>query len=135
MRVRVLERTPERVRFEADAEEVVLAPVLAANVSVAVLQDGAAMRGPFAQLTSLALGESARIIGLSTACRGKERRRLLDLGLVPGTVVTAELASPGGDPIAYRVRGALIALRSEQTDRIQVEPLDVEAVAAERKAS
>jgi DtxR family Mn-dependent transcriptional regulator len=134
-RVRVLEHTPERVRFEADAEEVVLAPVLAANVSVAALGDGAAMRGPFVRLTSLAVGDSARIVGLAPACRGKERRRLLDLGLVPGTVVTAELKSPGGDPVAYRVRGAVIALRSEQTDLIQVEPPEVEAAAAARKAS
>ena len=39
---------------------------------------------------------------------------MLDLGLVPGTVVVAEMKSPAGDPTAYRVRGAMIALRRSQ---------------------
>jgi len=52
-----------------------------------------------------------------------QRRRLLDLGLVPGTVVEAELASLGRDPTAYRIRGALIALRRAQADQIHVLPI------------
>jgi len=40
---------------------------------------------------------------------------------VPGTRVRAEFKSPAGDPVAYRVRGALIALRSQQADMICVE--------------
>jgi Fe2+ transport system protein FeoA len=48
---------------------------------------------------------------------------MLDLGIVPGTVVEPEMSSPGGDPIAYRVRGTLIALRREQADLIRVERL------------
>jgi Fe2+ transport system protein FeoA len=38
----------------------------------------------------------------------------------------AELVSPGGDPTAYRVRGALIALRHEQAALIQVKAIDQE---------
>jgi len=60
--------------------------------------------------------------GIFPACRGMERRRLLDLGLVPGTRVVAEFASPAGDPVAYRVRGALIALRTQQADLIHIQP-------------
>ena len=52
--------------------------------------------------------------------RGVERRRLLDLGLVPGTLVRAEFTSPSVDPVAYRVRGALIALRTQQADMIHI---------------
>ena len=48
-------------------------------------------------------------------------RRLLDLGLVPGTLVEAELTGAGGDPVAYRIRGALIALRKDQSRWIQVD--------------
>ena len=44
----------------------------------------------------------------------------MDLGLLPGTMVTAELDSPSGNCRAYRVRDALIALRLEQGDMIQV---------------
>jgi Fe2+ transport system protein FeoA len=43
---------------------------------------------------------------------------LLDLGVLPGTQIAVELASPQGDPKAYRIRDALIALRAEQADRI-----------------
>lgn len=41
------------------------------------------------------------------------RRRLLDLGLVPGTRVECVGQSPGGDPKAYLIRGAAVAIRSE----------------------
>lgn len=51
---------------------------------------------------------------------GPERRRLMDLGLVPGTRVVAEMSSPLGDPVAYRVRGALVALRAQQARLITI---------------
>jgi Fe2+ transport system protein FeoA len=41
--------------------------------------------------------------------------------MVPGTRIEAELRSAGGDPMAYRVRGALIALRQDQARWIQVD--------------
>ena len=47
--------------------------------------------------------------------------RLMDLGLVPGTEVEAEMQSASGDPTAYRIRGSLIALRREQAETIQIE--------------
>jgi len=53
-------------------------------------------------------------------CRKHERRRLMDLGILPGTLIEAVLRSPGGDPTAYRVRGALIALREEQSRWIYI---------------
>ena len=121
MRVRVNEATPQRIAFEADAEEHVLAPILAANLSVRPLAKEEEMRGPFGRLSSLELGDSARVAALSPVLRGAERRRMLDLGLIPGTEVTAELKSAGGDPTGYRVRGALIALRRAQADEVQVE--------------
>ena len=40
------------------------------------------------------------------------RRRLLDLGLIPGTRVTCQGRSPAGDPAAYLVRGTVVALRA-----------------------
>ena len=43
---------------------------------------------------------------------GPMRRRLLDLGLIPETEVTCLGRSPGGDPAAYLIRGAVIAIRS-----------------------
>jgi DtxR family Mn-dependent transcriptional regulator len=121
MWIRVLESTPRVIRLEADAEEHVLAPALAANVWVEALQEQQQVEGSFERLSVLKVGERAKVIGISAACRGAERRRMLDLGLVPGTVVEAELTSPGGDPTAYRIRGGVIALRREQADQIHVD--------------
>lgn len=47
-----------------------------------------------------------------------KRRRLQDLGLVKGAVVEAVLKSPGGDPVAYDIRGALIALRETESSQV-----------------
>ena len=70
---------------------------------------------------ALAPGEVVRVVGLSSACQGTQRRRLLDLGVVRGTEIEAELVAAAGDPVAYRVRGALIALRREQASWIAIE--------------
>ncbi len=72
------------------------------------------------RLSSLHIGEKAEIVGMSSLCRGLERNRLLDLGVVPGTVTTVELINPSGNPIAYRIRGACIALRNEQAEHIRI---------------
>jgi len=93
----------------------------AANVTVQPLPDAAPLAVCARRLSSLAAGQQAVVTSITPACRGVERRRLLDLGLVPGTRVKAEFASPAGDPVAYRVRGALIALRRQQADMICVE--------------
>jgi DtxR family Mn-dependent transcriptional regulator len=72
-------------------------------------------------LADLHAGESGRVARIAPTCAGAQRRRLLDLGVVPGTEVRAEFASASGDPIAYRVRGALIALRHSQARSVEIE--------------
>lgn len=54
---------------------------------------------------------------------GLIRRRLLDLGLIDNTVVSSLYPSPSGDPVAYLIRGAVIALRSEVASMILVEKI------------
>ena len=121
MGLRVLEKDHERIRFWADGEEHVLAPSIAGNISVVPVPAAQVEEMPAAaRLSSLKLGEKARILGVSRASRGNERRRLLDLGFVPGTVVEVAMVSPVNDPTAYRVRGTLIALRRDQANMIQV---------------
>lgn len=51
---------------------------------------------------------------------GSMRRRLMDMGLIEGTRVICLHRSPAGDPIAYLIRGAVIALRQEDTGNIIV---------------
>ena len=69
-------------------------------------------------LADLCVGERVNILELQ--CEGAYRRRLLDLGLIPGTEVGAIMISPLGDPIAYDIRGSIIALRLEDASKIVV---------------
>ncbi len=120
MQVRVLETGPDMIRFEVDGNEHTLSRVVADNLSVAELPEGESLQESFETLSALDLGESATVVGISAASRGAERRRLMDLGLLPGTEVRAELQGPGGDPTGYRIRGAVIALRRIQAERIRI---------------
>ncbi len=78
-------------------------------------------------LADLSVGQSGIVRALHV--QGLERRRMMDLGLTPGVRVTAEFRSPLGDPVSYRVRGALIALRRGQALQIDIES-DLERVDA-----
>lgn len=120
MSVRVIAVSATRLVFEAGETQHVLAPIIAANVFVKPSLQVTPVPGK--PLTALRLGESARILALSDFAQGLTRRRFLDLGLTPGTTVEAALPNPFNDPIAYRVRGTLIALRREQADQIIIDP-------------
>jgi DtxR family Mn-dependent transcriptional regulator len=125
MAARVLENTPKRVRFWADGDEHLLAPLLAANISVVPLSEDQPQPEEICgglPLHSLKPGQSGVVLTLSPRLRGADRRRMMDLGVLPGTVITAEFASSGRDPVAYNIRGALIALRKEQADLICIDP-------------
>jgi len=75
-------------------------------------------------LADLQPGQSGTVIELHS--QGLDRRRMMDLGIVPGTTVVAEMRSPLGDPVAYRVRGALVALRREQAELVLITDLSSE---------
>ncbi|MCI6464193.1 MAG: ferrous iron transport protein A [Faecalicatena sp.] len=64
-------------------------------------------------------GQKAVIKELRTD--GSIHRRLLDIGLVKGTQVECVGKSPGGDPHAFLVRGAVIAIRSDDLRRILIQ--------------
>lgn len=70
-------------------------------------------------LSTLRPGESAYVTEVNA--QPAMARRLADLGLIRGTRVTCVLRSPAGDPRAYLIRGALIALRQADTDGIWME--------------
>jgi len=76
------------------------------------------MNQPVLTLDQLHPNQSARVTNLT--CEGPERRRLLDLGLTVGTQITIEMGNPLGDPIAYLIRGSVIALRRDQAQQIQI---------------
>ena len=72
-------------------------------------------------LSELKHNQIARVKRLDKNCQGFERFRLLDLGVVPGTEIRLALDNPLNDPIGYWIRGAVIALRKEQSDKIFVD--------------
>jgi ferrous iron transport protein A len=63
-------------------------------------------------------GQTVSVVGLTA--EGLVRRRLLDLGFIPGTRIDVVHRSALGDPVAYRVRGATIALRGVDADQVLV---------------
>jgi ferrous iron transport protein A len=75
-------------------------------------------------LDQLGPDEAATVVALTN--EGVERRRMLDLGILPGARVEVMMKSPLGDPVAYRIRGATVALRRDQARHIQVNRLDKE---------
>ena len=72
-------------------------------------------------LNNLKVGKMARLIKINNV--GSIRRRLLDLGFIPGTIIKAELDNPFKDPIAYRIRNTIIAIRNSDSKDILVEEL------------
>ena len=70
-------------------------------------------------LNKLDVGKNAIVVSL--LFEGNERRRMLDLGVIRGTLIEAVQKSPAGDPIAYFIRGPLIAIRSEDAEKCLVE--------------
>ncbi len=76
------------------------------------------MKSATCTLARLPIGRKGIVLEIKAT--GNTRWRLLDLGLVPGTVVEAVRRSPIGDPTAFRIRGAVVALREEDGDKILV---------------
>lgn len=84
-------------------------------------------------LYRLEQGQKGRIVKLLSV--GSIRRRLMDLGITEGAEIECAYTSPTKNPVAYRIRGALIALRLEDAIDILVLPESLyekeECVAAE----
>ena len=69
-------------------------------------------------LNDITPGQHAVVSALQST--GSMRRRLLDIGLIENTDVEGLGRSPGGDPSAFLIRGAVIAIRSEDCENILI---------------
>lgn len=69
-------------------------------------------------LNQLPVGAKASVTSLLSD--GNTRRRMLDLGVIGGTQIESLYQSPSGNPVAYLIRGAVIALRSDVSAKIMV---------------
>jgi len=118
--IRVVENNTKRIVFYSEGEEFKLAPIVAANLTVAILDPTALDKEITLRLSSLQENETAKIVGISKESRGESRRRLLDLGFVKGTQISIDLMSPLRNPTAYLVKGTSIALRKDQASKILI---------------
>lgn len=73
-------------------------------------------------MADLRPGQSAAVS--KVLLTGKVRRRLQDLGVIPGTVIRCEFHAPAGSPGAYMVLGTVIALRRKDARKVLVCPWD-----------
>ncbi len=72
-------------------------------------------------LSEISVGKICEIADIELS--GTLRRRILDLGIIPGTKIRCIRRGPSGDPIAYTVWGTTIALRKEDSNLINVYPI------------
>jgi DtxR family Mn-dependent transcriptional regulator len=118
-RIRIIEADERRIVLTDEIETFILAPVVAGNIFI-VPAGPAAEEEAIRPLTTLKKGQTATVHGLDDGLQGYTRRRLLDLGLTPGAEIHASYAAFLGDPMAFRVRGSLVALRRDQARHVLI---------------
>lgn len=74
------------------------------------------------KLHEISIGEKVYVVNISS--NSNIYRRLLDIGLIPGTKVECVLISPANNPKAYMIRGAVIAIRNEDAKFIDVKYIE-----------
>ena len=71
-------------------------------------------------LVDLPAGSSATVVGIADTAEPHIARRLVDLGLTPGTPVTVIRRAPLRDPTLYRFGGTSLCLRAAQARHVTV---------------
>lgn len=71
-------------------------------------------------LSEMPIGTVGTVI--ENGLTGLTKRRLIDLGFIPGSKIEVLRKSPAGDPTAYYVRGTIIALRNNEASHISIIP-------------
>ena len=123
VQIEILKKLKNIIHVLVDGKVQTIPALLTGNIFVQPAIEVRKIEEPPQSLSSLKMGEEGEVLGISRACRGPQRRRLMDLGIVPGTVISMVMTSAGGDPTAYNIRGAMIALREDQADFIHIQSL------------
>jgi len=120
--LKIIKKTTEEIHIQTSrGSSVVLDYQTALNLNVIEVDDFGLERREQTTLADLEIGEEGIVKGISSECKGLKRKRMLDLGIIPGTIVKVELRSPTGDPTAYLIKNSLIALRKSQAKMIEIE--------------
>ncbi len=110
----IVEKSDSKMKIAADGEEQVIAALLASKVTVEPIVIEEFKNEKLRTLVDLKPGEQAEIYNIAPTCRGQQRRRLLDFGIVPEAEISVLMKSPLNDPTAYVVKDTIVALRKEQ---------------------
>ncbi|HHB51985.1 MAG TPA: hypothetical protein ENK75_02910, partial [Saprospiraceae bacterium] len=121
-KIYIMGKDDSKIKILVNGDEQVLTNLLAKSIT-AIPAKKDIIHEKFERLSDLKIGETAEIIGISPTRRGMERRRFMDLGIVPGTKITPLLVSPGGDPVAYDIMDTEIAFRRKQAEKILVKKI------------
>jgi len=128
VQIEILKKVHNSIHLLVTGKAQTLPVSLTKNITAQTAAEDLKIVEPLQSLSSLKTGEEGEVLGISRACRGAQRRRLMDLGIVPGTVISMAMASAGGDPKAYNIRGAMIALREDQAEFIHIQPQKSELI-------
>lgn len=119
--LRIIKSNKHQVHFYCEGNEYTLSSIVASNIHMKECNEDEIFEDTQVRLTSLTNGEKANIVGISSDCRGANRRRLLDLGFIRGTPIRVEYPGPMKNPKAYLIKNTLIALRNDQAELILIE--------------
>ncbi len=97
---------------------------VAANLTVSEIEEE--LPKDVLKLTDIPIGGKCRVVKLSEKLIGPNRRRLLDLGVIPSTVITVRFQNISGNPRAYEIKNTLIALRDDIAELIYVRKFENE---------
>jgi len=118
--LKILKADETGLHLWTNVQECWLAPVVATNIFVEEAPQWVEeISGE--PLSVLKPGERGKILALKS--QGLNRRRFLDLGLLPGTTIEAVMPSALAEPLAYKVRETMIALRREQAQQILIQKI------------
>lgn len=116
----IIDKLDSKISIAIDGRVLPLELLVASKVSVEVLDQKEFINEKVKTLAEIQPGETAEIVNLSPNCRGQQRRRLLDFGIVPGASISIHMNSPLKDPTAYLVKETIVALRKNQAKKVIV---------------
>jgi len=124
MKFQVLKREDKQITIICNNEEIALSKELANNIFVKPINSKEEINLEIIALSNIKIGEKVKVYLLSKSLRGQQRRRIMDMGIVPGTIISPTLESLGKDPIGYLVRNTIVALRKQQANQIFVRRME-----------
>mgnify|MGYP006074176501 FL=1 len=77
------------------------------------------------RLSDFTPSQSGRVVRIG--CTGALRRRIVDMGITPGTLLTLQKIAPLGDPLEIRVRGYELSIRKSEAKEIFLEQVEMES--------